>query len=206
MPPFVVGLGGTLRASSSSETALRVALDAAQAAGARTELFGAEYLAGLPMYDPDRPARTSGLRLVEALRAADGVIVSSPGYHGSVSGLVKNALDYAEELRDDARPYLAGRAVGCVATAYGWQAAVTTLQTLRTIVHALRGWPTPLGAAINAAEGRDGLGWIPDERVLSQLRTVGLEVCGQGVVPGPLGPRGAHQNEASDPDTVVRVP
>ena len=51
----------------------------------------------------------------------------SPGYHGAVSGLVKNALDYVEDLRDEPRPYLDGRAVGCVAIALGWQAAVTTL-------------------------------------------------------------------------------
>ncbi len=76
----------------------------------------------------------------------------SPGYHGTVSGLVKNALDYIEDLRDDPRPYLDGRAVGCVATASGWQAAVTTLTSLRSIVHALRGWPTPLGAAVNSAQ------------------------------------------------------
>ncbi|MFD0887448.1 NADPH-dependent FMN reductase, partial [Streptosporangium algeriense] len=125
MQPFVVGLGGTTRASSTSETALRLALDAAASAGARTELFGAGYLSGLPMYDPARSPGGPGRHLVEALRAADGVIVCSPGYHGSVSGLVKNALDYAEDLRDDARPYLTGRAVGCVTTAYGWQAAVT---------------------------------------------------------------------------------
>ena len=69
-----------------------------------------------------------------------------------ISGLVKNALDYAEDLRTDARPYFSGRAVGCIATAGGWPGAINTLSALRDIVHALRGWPTPLGAAINSAE------------------------------------------------------
>jgi len=82
----------------------------------------------------------------------DGIILGSPGYHGSISGLVKNALDYAEDLRSDPRPYFSGRAVGCIATAAGWPGAVNTLSALREIVHALRGWPTPLGAAINSAE------------------------------------------------------
>ena len=50
------------------------------------------------------------------------------------------------------RPYFSGRAVGCIATAGGWPGAVNTLGALRDIVHALRGWPTPLGAAINSAE------------------------------------------------------
>jgi FMN reductase len=175
--PFIVGLGGTLRADSSTESALRIALDAAEAHGARTELFGGSTLARLPMYDPDTPNGEDAQRLIESLRLADGVIIASPGYHGSVSGLVKNALDYAEELRQDGNPYLSGRAVGCVTTAYGWQAAVTTLQTLRSIVHALRGWPTPLGAAINSGVTRIEYGQQPDERVDFQLRTVGREVC-----------------------------
>ncbi|MFE9328458.1 NADPH-dependent FMN reductase [Nocardia sp. NPDC052278] len=177
MQPFIVGLGGTLRAESSTESALRIALDAAEANGARTQLFDGRMLAGLPMYDPDSPKVAEAQRLIEALRVADGVIIASPGYHGSVSGLVKNALDYVEDLREDGNPYLSGRAVGCVTTAYGWQAAVTTLQTLRSIVHALRGWPTPLGAAINSATTRIAYGQQPDERVDFQLRTVGREVC-----------------------------
>ena len=39
--------------------------------------------------------------MVTALRDADAVVVGSPGYHGGVSGLVKNALDYIEDLRTD---------------------------------------------------------------------------------------------------------
>jgi FMN reductase len=81
------------------------------------------------------------------------VLISTPGYHGSVSGLVKNALDALEASRGEARPYLDGRAVGCIVTADGWQAAGTTLSALRTIIHALRGWPTPLGIAFNPSAG-----------------------------------------------------
>lgn len=176
--PFVVGLGGTLRPDSSSESALRAALAAAESQGARTRLFGADELAALPMYDPTRPATSVSRRLITALREADGVIISSPGYHGSVSGLVKNALDHIEELREDERPYLSGRSVGCVTTAYGWQAAVTTLQALRTIVHALRGWPTPLGVAINVVDSPFGTDHSPHERVRTPLRIMAGQVCG----------------------------
>jgi FMN reductase len=127
-------------------------LSAARAAGARTNLISGPLLQ-LPLYQPDNPERCEGARsLVAELALADGIIIGSPGYHGSISGLVKNALDYAEDLRTDARPYFSGRAVGCIATAAGWPGAVNTLGALRDIVHALRGWPTPLGAAINSAE------------------------------------------------------
>jgi FMN reductase len=114
---------------------------------------------------------------VEVLREADGVVLVSPGYHGTVSGLVKNALDYVEDLRTDERPYLDGRAVGCVAAAQGWQAAVTTLTALRQIVHALRGWPTPLGAAVNSRQVVfEPDGTAGDAAVTRTLRTIGEQV------------------------------
>lgn len=140
-----------MRPGSSSERALRYALSRCEEQGATTELFTGETL-DLAAYDPESPAKTAKVaRLIEALRASHGVIVGSPGYHGSVSGMVKNALDYAEALRNDEPPYFEGRAVGLVACAQGWQAAGTTLATLRQIVHALRGWPTPMGVAFNTS-------------------------------------------------------
>ncbi len=127
-------------------------LKAAERSGARTALISGPLLQ-LPLYQPENAERSDGARsLVAQLALADGIIIGSPGYHGSISGLVKNALDYAEDLRTDVRPYFSGRAVGCIATAAGWPGAVNTLGALRDIVHALRGWPTPLGAAINSAE------------------------------------------------------
>ena len=131
---------------------MRHVLSAAQRAGARINLISGPLLQ-LPLYQPENPERSQAARsLVAELALADGIIIGSPGYHGSISGLVKNALDYAEDLRTDARPYFSGRAVGCIATAGGWPGAINTLSALRDMVHALRGWPTPLGAAINSAE------------------------------------------------------
>lgn len=171
--PLVVGIGGTLRPDSSTERALDSALESARASGARTVRFGGDALAGLPIYSPTddrRGPRTA--ELIEQARRADGLIVASPGYHASISGLVKNALDYLEDLREDDRPYLTGRAVGCIATGAGWQATVSTLAALRAIVHSLRGWPTPLGATINTT----GSAGPDDERSRFQLATVGSEV------------------------------
>lgn len=176
--PTIVGLGGTPRAGSSTELALRAALASAASAGARTQIVPAAEL-DLPMYAPEPRLRTpAAQRLVEALRAADGIVVATPGYHGGISGLVKNALDYAEELRDDERPYFEGRAVGCIVCAYGWQATTTTLVSLRSVVHALRGWPTPLGVAINSAATRfHADGTVSDPSVGAQLELLGRQVA-----------------------------
>ncbi|CAN7555669.1 NADPH-dependent FMN reductase [Aminobacter sp. LjRoot7] len=147
--PLIVGIGGTTRNGSSSERLLHQALAAAQAAGADTLAFSGERLL-FPIYGTAKPGAVEQ-EFIEALRRCDGVVIASPGYHGSVSGMIKNALDYVEELRGDTRPYLEGRPVGLIAAAAGWQAGGSTLQHLRSIVHALRGWPTPLGVITNSS-------------------------------------------------------
>jgi FMN reductase len=151
--PFIVGIGGATRPESKTERALISALAVAAGMGCRTQLFGGADLAAIPIYDPENDACTEArAALVEAVRMADGVIIASPGYHGSISGLVKNSLDGLEDLRSDVRPYLDGRAVGLIVAADGAQAAGSTLSTLRNIVHALRGWPTPLGVVLSGSD------------------------------------------------------
>jgi FMN reductase len=151
-PVHVVGIGGTLRANSSTERTLRVILGECERLGASTTLLCGPDI-DLPTYAPERLERTeAAVRLVEELRRADAIVLGSPGYHGGVSGLVKNAIDYVEDLRGDKRVYFDGRAVACVATGAGWQGTAATLSALRGIVHALRGWPTPLGVALNSSQ------------------------------------------------------
>lgn len=176
--PVIVGIGGTIRAGSTTETALICSLRAAEALGAETRLFGGEFLAKLPIFDP-RPceATPEQMELVEAVRAADGVIVATPGYHGSISGVVKNALDTLEITAKDPAPYFHGKAVGAVVTAYGWQATGSTLSALRAIIHAMRGWPTPFGAALNSTAGLfDEAGACRDPKDAWALTTVAEQV------------------------------
>ena len=175
--PLVLGLGGTARNGSSSERLLRIALSRVEALGARTALFAGEEMI-LPMYSPVGKERSmEARRLVELFRQADGLILASPAYHGSISGLLKNAIDYTEDLRNDRRVYWDGCAVGCICCAAGWQAGVHTLSALRSVVHALRGWPTPFGAIVNTSlPVFDEKGELVDESVRHQLDLVGTQV------------------------------
>ncbi|MGV2980458.1 NADPH-dependent FMN reductase [Camelimonas sp. ID_303_24] len=170
--PLILGVGGTTRPGSSTEKALRLALDSAADAGAETIALVGDDL-DFPMYAPHDPQRTpKAARFISLVAACQGLVIASPGYHGIVSGLVKNALDYVEDLRDSPQPYLENRAVGCIACAAGWQATGSTLVSLRSVVHALRGWPTPLGGAINTAQPDSGL----DASARSQLQAIGGQV------------------------------
>lgn len=147
--PHIVAIGGTLRTGSSTARALESALRLAEGHGARTTLLTGPAI-DFPNYEPEGALENPAIAaFLATLRDADGIVVGSPGYHGTLSGLVKNALDHVELLAKDERVYFDGLPVGIIATAAGWQAAVATLGTLRTVAHALRGWPTPMGVAIN---------------------------------------------------------
>ena len=102
--PSIIGIGGTVRPSSSTETALACSLRRAEALGARTRIFGGEFLAKLPLFD---------------------------------------------------RRFLA----------------------LRSIVHAMRGWPPPFGAALSSTAGLfDEAGTWRDPKDAWALDTVAEQV------------------------------
>lgn len=147
--PLIVGLGGTVSPESTSERIAARILEACAQRGARTRIFAGAEL-DLPTYGTSDDRCDKARALMEALREADGVVIVSPGYHGTISGMLKNALDYVQDMARDEKAYLEGRAIGLAAVAAGWQATGSTLATLRAIAHALRGWPTPLGVTINS--------------------------------------------------------
>lgn len=166
--PFIVGFGGTTRPGSSGEKMVRAVLLECERMGATSRMFAGPELARLPHYSPENPERSAEQReFVDTVRRADGLVIGSPGYHGSISGLVKNAIDLLEDLRSDERTYFDGRAVGLIVVAAGWQACGVTLQAMRGIVHAMRGWPTPMGITINTVEQRpfDEAGTVVDPKV-----------------------------------------
>jgi len=177
-PRRIVALGGTMRPGSSTERALAIAAAAARTVEAEVTSFGGDYIAHLPHYKGPDWTPQSGHALIDAVREADGILLASPGYHGTVSGMVKNAIDYLEELATDRRPYLDGRPVGLIVTAFGHQAANSGMTTLRTIAHSLRGWPTPFGAAIKVGtDSFAGDGACLDPAIREQLELVGRQVA-----------------------------
>ena len=170
---------------------LRAALGLAERLGAETERFNAAEL-DLPMYPAHSAERTDDARRwLAAAARADGLIVATPGYHGTIAAGVKNMLDYL----DDFRPTLLdGRAVGCIACSFGDQAAPQALMALRSAVHALRAWPTPLGVTLSGYHPTavDESGAIGDPAILQRLELM----CEQVVTFARVWPRTNMQTRA----------
>jgi len=92
---LIVGICGSLRDSSYTRMALQVALDGAQEFGVRTDLIDLRGY-NLVFCDGNQDENTYPEdihKLRSEVAAAQGIILGTPNYHGSFSGVLKNALD-----------------------------------------------------------------------------------------------------------------
>lgn len=140
-----VGIAGSLRADSYSQQALQLAAQRLEALGATVEILDLRTLK-LPFCDggkeyPDHPDVD---RLRQAFHQADGMILVTPEYHGSVSGVIKNALDLMSFDQ------LSGKVAGLVSV-LGGQPNSNALNDLRTILRWVHAWAIPEQIAIAQA-------------------------------------------------------
>jgi FMN reductase len=174
-PVRVVGLGGSLRAESTSATALQVALEGAAASGADVEPIFMRNL-DLPLYSAERAPPAAALRFADAAYDCDGLIWSSPTYQGSVSGSFKNALDWLILLAERDPAYLSNKPIGLITTAGGVQ-GLQAVNTMDFIARSLRGWSVPMVLPVAQSwQSFDPDGHLKDEAVATQLRKLGAEV------------------------------
>jgi NAD(P)H-dependent FMN reductase len=168
----VVAICGSLRDESHTRKGLEHALDAAEGAGASTELLDLREW-DLPVFDADDRELGDAEAFTERVRTADAVLLGTPMYHGSYSAPLKNALDYCgfDEFED--------KTVGLLAVA-GGSFPITALEHLRSVCRALDAWVLPHQAAIpkarNAFEGSaDDWSWA-DEGVADRVAVLGRRV------------------------------
>ena len=139
----VLGVGSSLRDKASSTTALSVALNLASKYGAETRLFDLRQNK-LPLYDPgENNSNLEIKKISEDVSWADALILSTPDYHGSMSGAMKNFLDYfwAE---------FAGKTFGYICASH--EKGLTAMDQMRTAIRQCYGWSMPYGVSINDRE------------------------------------------------------
>lgn len=146
----ILGLCGSLHPDSASRWAMQRVLQACTRYGAVVEeldlaALDLPYCTGtyeLEAYPPEKQPALRRLR--DQIRAADGLLIATPEYHGGLSGVLKNALDHLDP--DDTR----GKVAGLVAAA-GRRGGLQTLGQLRLICRHLLINPVPVQVVINRA-------------------------------------------------------
>lgn len=148
-----VGIAGSLRSGSYSQLALNAAAQRVEALGAKVEVLDLRSL-NLPFCNggdeyPDYPDVE---KLRQAFHQADGIILATPEYHGSISGVLKNALDLMSFDQ------LSGKVTGLISV-LGGQSNSNALNDLRVIMRWVHAWTIPEQVAVGQAWkafGEDG--------------------------------------------------
>lgn len=141
----IVGIVGSLRPDAYSALALQQAIKRVKELGAVTEILDLREMQ-LPFCDggSEYPNYPDVEILREKVKAADGLILATPEYHGSVSGVLKNALDLMSF------EHLSGKVTGLISV-LGGQSNSNALNDLRIIVRWVHGWVIPEQIAIGQA-------------------------------------------------------
>lgn len=187
----IVGIAGSLREGSYTHKAVAIALAGAEEVGAETEMIDLAAL-DLPFCDgrDDESTYPPGVfTLREKVKRAQGVIIGTPEYHGSYSGVVKNALDLMgfEEFE--------GKMVGLISISGGCMGGTSALNALRSVGRVLHAWVIPEQASIPQAERAfDAEGRFVDPRLDARVREV-----------GKLTARFAHLHSAKEAQEFIRL-
>ena len=156
----IVGISGSLREGSYSSSALNLVTQRLSDLGASVEIIDLRSL-NLPFCDggKDYSAYPDVAKLKQIVKAADGLVLATPEYHGSLSGVMKNALDLLtfEEL--------SGKVTGLMSV-LGGQSNSNALNDLRVIMRWVHAWVIPEQIAIGQAwQVFDKEGKLLDEKL-----------------------------------------
>ncbi|WP_224336353.1 NADPH-dependent FMN reductase [Haloprofundus halobius] len=164
--PHVVAVCGSRREGSCTRRALQETLVGVEAAGGTTELLDLAEV-DLPPLDPDVDGEGDGVVVRRTVREADAVILGTPLYHGSYSGVLKNALDYCgfDEFEDTT--------VGLL-VASGGPFPTLALTHLRDVCRSLNAWVLPYQAAVPQTRTAFDENGFTDENLRERVQTLGV--------------------------------
>ena len=143
----LLGIGSSLRKNSSSNRILRMVLEKSQRYGADTKLIELREI-NLPIFNPNKPRETSDdvKKLNNQMINADAFILATPDYHGSMSGGMKNFLDYYWYE-------FSGKIFGYIVSSH--EKGLTVMDHMRTAIRQCYGWSLPYGLSIHSENDFD---------------------------------------------------
>jgi chromate reductase, NAD(P)H dehydrogenase (quinone) len=129
----VVALSGSLRGGSLNTQLLRWARQLAPA-GMRVQLFTT--LSDLPHFNEDLefPPPAAAQRLRERVLACDGLLIATPEYNASMSGVLKNAIDWLSRPGEDGAQPLWGKPTAVMGASMGPFGSIRSQIALRQVL------------------------------------------------------------------------
>ena len=177
----VLGVAGSMRQESYSTRALKMVLEEAKKYNAESYMLELRKI-NLPLYDPSEitpdefSSNNNNLvleRITTSLRWADVFVLASPDYHGSMSGGMKNFLDYFWED-------FAGKTFGYIVASH--EKGLTVADQMRTAVRQCYGWSMPYNISINGERDFDSKGNLVNSALAKRIKMLARDLVTYGTL------------------------
>ena len=172
----ILGIGGSLRNNSSSTIVLEKLLqESKKYYFVDTNILNFKNIE-LPFFDPNKPMKTITKEIKqinELVLKADAYILASPDYHGSMSGVMKNFLDYFWHE-------FSGKIFGYVVSSH--EKGLTVIDQMRTAVRQCYGWSMPYNISLNAENDLDDSGYIKNEKLQKRIEMMARDIITYGKI------------------------
>src|ERR687897_1419185 len=177
----VLGVAGSVRQQSYSSWALKMVLEEAKKYNVDVYMLELRKI-NLPLYDPseigsDEFSSNNNNNVLErittALRWADVFVLASPDYHGSMSGAMKNFLDYFWEE-------FAGKTFGYIVASH--EKGLTVADQMRTAVRQCYGWSMPYNISINGANDFNSAGNPANSILANRIKMLARDLVTYGTL------------------------
>lgn len=174
----LLAFSGSLRQGSLNQTLVEHAAKLAENHGAQVKVIRlADY--PMPLYDQDiedeKGIPDEALKFRELLKSHQGFLISSPEYNSSISGALKNAIDWASRPKEGEEPLecFKCKAVGLMAASPGGLGGVRGLDHVREILSNIQCHIVPGLVSVSGADNAFGDdGKLKNDRQRQMLDTL----------------------------------
>ena len=176
----VLGVAGSMREQSYSTRALKMVLEETKKYNAESYMLEVRKI-NLPLYDPsentsDKSSSNNNNvleRITTTLRWADVFVLASPDYHGSMSGGMKNFLDYFWED-------FAGKTFGYIVASH--EKGLTVADQMRTAIRQCYGWSMPYNISVNGEKDFDSKGNLINSALSKRIKMLARDLVTYGTL------------------------
>ncbi len=181
--PKILCFAGSLRKDSLNKKLVKVAMAAAQEAGAETTYIDLKDYP-MPIYDGDIEAESgipeNALKLKKLMKEHQAFLIASPEYNSSVSGALKNFIDWTSrpEQGEKSLACFTGKVAGIMACSPGAMGGLRGLVTLRSILNNINVLVVPEQTAVSqAGDAFTEDGKLKDEKYQKSIANIGKRVA-----------------------------
>lgn len=183
--PKILAFAGSTRMGSWNKKLVRVAAQGAEAAGVQVTFVDLRDYP-MPLYDGDLEEKEglpqNARRFKALLKVHQGLLIASPEYNSSMSGVLKNAIDWASRAETDDEPSLIafrGKVAALMAASPGKLGGLRGLAPLRSLLGNIGVIVLPDQVAVPQVEQAfDETGNLKDERQRKSVEKLGADVAG----------------------------